>query len=171
MTDALTTRVRLQYYTGRKLDSPWDNEAVAWFAAHSELKPALDAQHALVIVSAGGREVRIGDQALSLIPELCFNAVAAVLQTGVADFRLYSATTDIRLTAVEGEQIELRSNVFATEAFAKWPVLEGLVACGDRFLHMAPLIWAGDSDLDMLDYIHECAGAARAALDAARKNP
>ena len=171
MTDALNPRVRLQYYIGRKQESPWDDEAVAWFAAHSELKPALEAQHGLVIVSADGKEVRIGDQALSLVPELCFNAVASVLQKGVADFSLYSADTDIRLTAVEGAQIEFRSNVFATEAFAKWSVLEGLVACGDRFLQMAPLIWAGDPDLDMLDYIHQCAVTAHAAIEAARKNP
>jgi hypothetical protein len=155
------------YFVGRK-DEPWEEEAAAWFASHPGEKPELYDQQGSIFVTANGQEAQVADQLLSLIPALCFDAVATVLDRGVAEFDLYTAATGVRLAAV-GEELEMVSNVFTPVRFAKWPVLEGLVACGERFVRLADQVWAGDPYHDVLAQIAEAGAGARAILNAARK--
>src|SRR5262245_19207685 len=143
MTEPVLPRVRLRYFIGAGMDEPWEEEAAAWFAAHPGEKPELYDQQGSIFVTGNGQEAQVADQLLSSIPALCFDAVSAVLDKGVAEFDLYTAATGVRLTA-QGEELEIVSNVFAPVRFAKWPVLEGLVACGERFVRLADQVWAGD---------------------------
>jgi hypothetical protein len=161
-------RVQLRFYIGDKKDEPWDDEAPAWFAAHPEEKPKLYNQEGSIFVTGNGQKAQISDQLLSLIPSLCCEAVAAVLEKGVVECGRYNSETGVRLTA-ESEELEIVSNVFQPVRFPKWPVLEGLVACGERFLRMAETVWAGDTYHRVLPKLAESGAAARAKLDAARK--
>jgi hypothetical protein len=168
MTEALVPRVRLRFDIDDDEDEPWEEEAPAWFAAHPGEKPELYDQQGSIFVTGNGQEAQITDQLLSLIPALCFDAVMAVLDKGMVEFALYTAPTGVRLTA-EGDELELVSNVFAPVRFAKWPVLEGLVACGERFVGLADEVWADDPYHDVLAHIAEAGASARMQLDAARK--
>jgi hypothetical protein len=158
----------MRFYLGEGKDEPWEEEAPAWFAAHPADKPELYNLEGSIFVTGGGQEAQISDQVLSLVPALCFDAVTAVLDKGVVEFDLYSADTGVRLT-IDGDELEIASNVFATVRFPKWPVLEGLVACGERFVRMADTIWVGDVYHDVLPQLAKAGAAARAKLAAARE--
>jgi hypothetical protein len=164
MSEALTVRLR---YDVAGTDGPWEDEAAAWFADHPDQKPDLYDQEGSIFVTGDGGEAQVRDQLLSSIPMMCFDAVVTVLDAGVVEFSLANAPTGVRLTLV-GDRIEIVSNVFAAVRFPKWETLEGLVACGERFLRLAETVWAGDGYEGSFAYMGERAKAARAALDAAR---
>lgn len=164
MTEAVT--VRLQYASDA--GSPWEEEAAAWFAAHAQDRPDPYDQEGSIFVSAGARVAQVHDQLLYVIPTYCFDAVATVLEQGVVEFVLANAATGVRLTVI-GDEVEIVSNVFEAVRFPKWPVLEGLVACGERALGALQTAWAGAGYDDELADIAAHAKTARAALDAAKR--
>jgi hypothetical protein len=164
MTETVT--VRLRYAT--EGDAPWDDEASAWFAAYSQDMPDPYDQEGSIFVTAGERTAQVHDQLLYVVPTYCFDAVVAVLQSGVVEFTLANAATGVRLT-LDGDELEIVSNVFPAVRFPKWLALEGLVACGERFLGLMQAVWADAGYDDALADISEHAKLARKALDAAKR--
>jgi hypothetical protein len=166
MTGTPSAIVRLRFYIGDGMEEPWEEDAPRWFGDHPQEKPPLYDQEGSIYVIAEGQEVRFSDQLLSVVPALCFDAVATVLAAGVAEFDLYTAATSGRLR-IEGDEVEIVSNVFLPARFPKREVLEGLVACGERFVRMADALWVGDPYHDVLAGIAQSGAVARTQLNAA----
>jgi hypothetical protein len=167
-----TTTMTLSFWVPPETTVP-EGEAVAWFAGHRDALQPYNEHEGGVLIDAGSTSAGFADTLFWLVPSLCLNAVAGVLDSGRAEVSLFAYDTDITLFRNgdgdgDSDTVTLTSNIAEPARFATWPLLDALVGAGERYARLVEQLWLADSEARRtLPDLQALAVKTRAALDAA----
>lgn len=118
-----------------------------------------------VEISAPGQpDVRIADELVPWIQNLCFRAVPS-LATGQPERIQYFSRSGYVLLTPSQDAVELSGDRDPHAVYPRKALLEALVDCGDRFLAFADAVKRDDADfMAQVNYARRFAAQAREAL-------
>jgi len=97
------------------------------------------------IESPGRTGVRVADELVPCVQNLCFRAVATLSTGNPAEVPYFARQGLVSLTPV-GDETEIAGDRVDPARYPTGPLCAALVACGERFLDFARTLKSGDGD-------------------------
>ncbi len=141
-----------------------DTEVPARFATDPEQFAFLDSQVASLLIAHRDTELRLTDSALWMIPQLCFDVVTALADTGEGTFEGWRSEDEFTFRR-HGDEVEVDGLYIDPQVFPARPWMIAMLAAGRRYVDLIERFWPEDAAED-LPLLRERAQAAETALAA-----
>lgn len=142
-----------------------ENDISAAYATDPASRPAPDQAMGVLTFRNDGTQFMIADPLLWMVPTLCFDRMAEMLEQGQATFDFWEVDDTLSLRR-DGGTVEMATEHRDPVQFPTLPLAQAMFDAGSRYLDLLDALWPGDDFLQM-DVFRAQADKAKKVLDAA----